>query len=179
MSEPEVQKLMKPKFTVTEHAPTQSSQSNDDNSASHQLADSIFQTLLLLLQSHLDCSKNKRVVTAVGSLLVPYLSHWLRNKVNIYSSPKELSELVTLFRKTIWPDALEEEKLYDLDILKKLATQCVLNELPAPVVILLETEMRKLIEDVLEMTENREVNEQLCYTLIGQLLDSSLSILVD
>lgn len=177
MNEPEVLNTLQPEFSLEQQTVIKAS-TREHRFSSHLLADAIFEILLLLLQDHLDSSKSSRIVTAVRSLLVPYLSHWLRNKLNIYSSPQELSRLLALFRETIWPDEEEVEKSYDIDSLKRLAAECVLEEVPSPVTAVLETEIRKLMKDVLEITEAKETNEQLCYTLVSQLLNNSLSVLI-
>ncbi|KAF6022536.1 SNX19 [Bugula neritina] len=146
---------------------------------SQKLADALFQLALLLFQRHSDSSKNSKIVSAVGSILLPYISQWSRNKVLSYSTAPELTRLLHLFTDTLWPEVKEQAKSYDIEYLEAIARQCVINALPAPVVLLLKHHVNQIITDVFEMMNDEELNKQLVYVLVGQLLKNSLSFVVD
>ncbi|XP_067936794.1 sorting nexin-19-like [Watersipora subatra] len=177
LSNPDFHKIIPPQFSLGNQ--TQILQNGVSYAETgEELAESIFQLVLLLLQQNLETSKNKGIVSTVKSFLVPYLTQWLTRKVDVYTSPPELSQLLRLFRETIWPETEETPVEYDIEKLKQIAKQCVIDELPSPVAALLEVPIRKVVDDVLEMTSRKEINQQLCYTLASHVFNNSLSMLL-
>lgn len=149
---------------------------NEPNATTVTVASEMINLIIFLLQSVMGLYRSEKLTHAVHSVLLPLLEYWLEKKITLYTTPEQLVKLVRLFHQTLWPDEPQPSPTYDTSKLRRLVVQTIRSELPAPAVMVLGADLERVIHEVIDMTENEDVNRQLLYSVVDHLMYNSCQV---